>query len=35
LVNMIVSQLELAGHIKPVAPPAPADRPRVSPPHRI
>ena len=35
LVNMIVSQLELAGHIKPVSPPAPADRPRVSPPHRI
>jgi shikimate kinase len=34
LVNMIVSQLELAGHIKPVSPPAPADRPRVSPPHR-
>ncbi len=35
LVNMIVSQLELAGHIKPVSPTAPADRPRVSPPHRI
>ena len=35
LVNMIVSQLELAGHIKSVSPPAPADRPRVSPPHRI
>ena len=35
LVNMIVSQLELAGHIKPVSPPSPADRPRVSPPHRI
>jgi shikimate kinase len=35
LVNMIVSQLELAGHIKPVSPPAPVDRPRVSPPHRI
>jgi shikimate kinase len=35
LVNMIVSQLELAGHIKPVSPPAPADRPRVSPPHKI
>lgn len=35
LVNMIVSQLELAGYIKPVSPPAPADRPRVSPPHRI
>jgi shikimate kinase len=35
LVNMIVAQLELAGHIKPISPPAPADRPRVSPPHRI
>ena len=35
LVNMIVSQLELAGHIKPVSPPGPTDRPRVSPPHRI
>ncbi len=35
LVNMIVSQLELAGHIKPVSSPAPAGRPRVSPPHRI
>jgi shikimate kinase len=35
LVSMIVSQLELAGHLKPVSPPATADRPRVSPPHRI
>lgn len=35
LVNMIVSQLELAGHITPTAPPSPAGRPRVSPPHRI
>ena len=35
LVNMIVSQLELAGHIKAVSPPAPMGRPRVSPPHRI
>lgn len=35
LVNMIVSQLELAGHITPTAPPSAAGRPRVSPPHRI
>jgi len=35
LVNMIVSQLELAGHIKPTPAPAPTDRPRVSPPHRV
>ena len=35
LVNMIVSQLELAGHITPAPPAAPTDRPRVSPPHRV
>jgi shikimate kinase len=35
LVNTIVSQLELAGHIKPAPSPSPTDRPRVSPPHRI
>jgi shikimate kinase len=35
LVNMIVSQLELAGHITPTPPTAPTDRPRVSPPHRV
>ena len=35
LVNMIVSQLELAGHIKPTPAPSPTDRPRVSPPHRV
>ncbi len=35
LVNMIVSQLELAGHIQPASPPAPTERPRVSPPHGI
>ena len=35
LVNMIVSQLELAGHISPAPPAAPTDRPRVSPPHRV
>jgi shikimate kinase len=35
LVNMIVSQLELAGHITPPPPPSLTDRPRVSPPHRV
>jgi shikimate kinase len=35
LVNMIVSQLELGGHITPTAPPSAAGRPRVAPPHRI